>query len=64
LFAWDLGDQVVALERQTGIVFAGRIVVENEGNIDPEKIPRDKIRTLTRDMHTLLTEIIFFEGVG
>ena len=63
LFAWDLGDQVVALERQTGVVFAGRTVFENEGNIDPEKIPRDKIRTLTRDMHTLITEIIFFERV-
>jgi hypothetical protein len=63
LFAWDLDDQVVALERETGVVFAGRTVRANEGNIDPEKIPREKIRTLTRDMHTLLTEIIFFERV-
>lgn len=63
LFAWDLDDQVVALERQTGVVFAGRTVRANEGSIDPERIPRDKIRTLTKDMHTLLTEIIFFERV-
>ena len=53
----------MALERQTGVVFAGRTVRANEGSIDPERIPRDKIRTLTKDMHTLLTEIIFFERV-
>jgi hypothetical protein len=63
LFAWDLDDQVVALERQTGVVFAGRTVNSYEVNIDPGKIPRDKIRTLTKDMHSLLTEIIFFERV-
>jgi hypothetical protein len=63
LFATDLDDQVVALERQTGVVFAGRTVRSHEGNIDPEKIPRDTIKTLTKDMHTLLTEIIFFERV-
>ena len=61
LFAMDLDDQVVALERQTGVVFAGRTVRSHEASIDPEKIPRDTIKNLTRDMHTLLTEIIFFE---
>jgi hypothetical protein len=45
------------------VVFAGRTALPNEGNIDPENIPRNKIRTLTRDMHSLLTEIIFFERV-
>jgi hypothetical protein len=63
LFAWNLDDQVVVLERQTGVVFAGRTALPNEGNIDPENIPRNKIRTLTRDMHSLLTEIIFFKRV-
>lgn len=63
IFAWDLDDQVVALERQTGVVFAGRTVVASERSIDPEKMPRDKIKELTKDMHTLLTDIIFFERV-
>jgi hypothetical protein len=63
LFAWDLDDQVVALERQTGVVFAGRLASASIGNIDPEKIPKNTIRDLTRDMHTLLTQIIFFERV-
>jgi hypothetical protein len=63
LFATDLDDQVVAVERQTGVVFAARTVRLHEGNIEPEKIPRDTIKTLTKDMHTLLAEIILFERV-
>lgn len=63
LFAQDLGDQIVALERQTGVVFAGRNVQTQELTIQPEQIPKVSIRKLTQDMHTLLTEIIFFERV-
>lgn len=63
LFPLDLNDQVVALERQTGVVFAGRVVKAEELNMLPENIPRQKIRRLTRDMHPLMTEIIFFGGV-
>ncbi|TVY51394.1 hypothetical protein LCER1_G005876 [Lachnellula cervina] len=63
LFAHDLDDQVVALERQTGVVFAGRSVRPKELAIQPEQIPKVSIRKLTQDMHTLLTEIIFYERV-
>jgi hypothetical protein len=63
LFAWDLDDQVVALERQTGVVFAGRTAGSRAKSHTPESIPRDKIQVLTEDMHSVLTEIIFFERV-
>jgi hypothetical protein len=63
LYAWDIDDQVIGLERQTGVVFAGRTVHLHERAIQPENLPRDKIRQLTQDMHTLLTEIIFFHRV-
>ncbi|CZR69349.1 uncharacterized protein PAC_19249 [Phialocephala subalpina] len=63
LFAWDLDDQVVDLERQTGVVFAGRTVRTKETSVLPESIPREKIRDLTKYMHTLMAEIIFFERV-
>jgi hypothetical protein len=64
-FAWDLDDHVVFLERETGVVFAGRTIRERnpEVNVRPEMIPREKIQQLTRDMHSLVTEIIFFERV-
>jgi hypothetical protein len=61
LFAQDLDDQMVALERQTGVVFAARKVHSEEKAIRPEHLPRDKIHNLTQDMHTLLTEIIHFQ---
>ncbi|KAH6662103.1 hypothetical protein B0J14DRAFT_310194 [Halenospora varia] len=63
LFAWDLDDQVVALELQTGVVFAGRTVLTKEAAIQPEDFPREKIRLLTKDMHSLLAEIIYLERV-
>jgi hypothetical protein len=63
LFAWDLDDQVVALERQTGVVFAGRTASSRAKSRTPESIPRDKIQVLTEDMHSVLTEVIFFERV-
>ncbi|KAF8849846.1 hypothetical protein BDZ45DRAFT_697226 [Acephala macrosclerotiorum] len=63
LFAWDLDDQVVDLERQTGVVFAGRTVRTKEMSVIPESIPREKIGDLTKYMHTLMAEIIFFERV-
>ncbi|KAH8685378.1 hypothetical protein BGZ60DRAFT_522672 [Tricladium varicosporioides] len=63
LFAWDLDDQVVALELQTGVVFTGRTVQTKEATIQPEDFPREKIRLLTKDMHSLLAEIIYFERV-
>lgn len=61
LFAHDLGDQIVGLERQTGVVFAGRTVNSHELAIEPEQIPKGGIRKLTQDMHTLLAEIIYYE---
>jgi len=64
LFAHDLADKIVELERQTGVVFAGRAVNPSEFDIHPENIPKVGIRKLTQDMHTLLTEIIFFERVA
>jgi hypothetical protein len=64
LFAHDLADKVVELERQTGVVFAGRTVNPSEFDIHPENIPKVGIRKLTQDIHTLLTEIIFYERVA
>jgi glutamate-1-semialdehyde 2,1-aminomutase len=63
LFAWDLDDRIVALERQTGVVFAGRAVRAKELNIKTNELPNETIAQLTRDTHTLLTEIIFYERV-
>jgi len=63
LFAHGLDDRVIALERQTGVVFAGRIVNPKELAIQPGDIAKVSIRKLTQDMHTLLTEIIFYERV-
>ncbi len=63
IFAFDLTDQVTALEQQTGVVFAARTVKRSEMDVNPEEMPREKIRKLTQEMHTLLTEIILFETV-
>jgi Mg2+ and Co2+ transporter CorA len=63
LFAHDLDDRVIAIERQTGVVFAGRIINPKELAIQPKNIPKVSIRKLTQDMHTLLTKIIFHERI-
>lgn len=65
IFAWDLEDRVTDLERRTGVVFSGRTAAKNEElELNPENVPRKRIRALTIDMHTLLTEIVFFEKVA
>jgi len=61
LFAWNLDDQVVDLERQTGVVFAGRDVRIEERKIKSTDIPKQTIEKLTREMHTLHTQIIFYQ---
>jgi len=63
LFAWNLDDQVVALERQTGVVFTGRNVKMEEHDIKSTEIPKQIIEKLTREMHTLHTRIIFYQRI-
>jgi len=64
LFAWSLDDRVVALERQTGVVFAGRDIRVEERNIKSTNISKETIERLTKDMHTLHTQIIFYQRIA
>ena len=63
LFAWNLDDKLIGVEKQTGVVFAGRNIEALEFTTDAVELPKSRITILTRDMHTLQTEIIFYQRV-
>lgn len=57
-FAETLEDQVMEIERSTGVVFAGRL---GGGTQHPQKEhTRRDTRKLTQDMHTTLSNILLF----
>lgn len=57
-FARNLEDQVMGIERSTGVVFAGRL--GGQAKPPPKEHTRRNTQKLTQDMHTTLSDIIMF----